>query len=75
MQDESFQSSVSCMKQSFWFEALAFKGFLWFYICFLLCAYFKFDCIIDSFIKWMEIDHTDEKEDWLKREMDKDEKE
>lgn len=48
------------------------RASFWFYVC--LCfvpAYFKFDSIIDSFIKWMEIDHTEEKEDWLKRKMNK----
>ena len=38
-------------------------------------AYFKFDSIIDGFIKWIEIDHAEEKEDWLKSKMNKAEKE
>ena len=42
-------------------------------LCFVP-AYFKFDSIIDSFIKWAEIDH-EEKEDWLKKKMNKAEEE
>lgn len=52
---------------------LSFKSFLLVLhlsLCFVP-AYFKFDSIIDSFIKWAEIDHAEEKEDWLKRKMNK----
>ena len=56
---------------------LSFKSFLLVLhlsLCFVP-AYFKFDSIIDSFIKWAEIDHAEEKEDWLKRKMNKAEEE
>ena len=56
---------------------LSFKSFLLVLhlsLCFVP-AYFKFDSITDSFIKWAEIDHAEEKEDWLKRKMNKAEEE
>lgn len=53
------------------------RASFWFCIRFFaLCLpILKFDFIIDSFIKWMEIDHAEEKEDGLKRKMNKAEEE
>lgn len=60
-------------EEVFWVWGFSFlRVFFWFYVgfCFVF-VYFKFDFIIDSFIKWMEIDYIEEKEDWLKRKMNK----